>query len=536
MEIHPGGLAGSAPCVRLASVDGDLPEPCVRTTCGAIDFSRNRQRGGKEDSVARVLVLGASGYVGSHLIPRLVERGHEVRAAGRRPETLAARGWEGVETVGADALDPGSLSQAFEGIEVIYYLIHSMASGKDFPELDRRAATHVRDAAATAGAARIIYLGGLQPTEAASLHLDSRRETGEVLRSGAVPVTEIRAGIVVGSGSAAFEVIRDLVYHLPVMVTPRWVDSRTQPIALDDLIEYLVLLPETAASAGRIYDIGGPEALRYRDMLTGFARVIGKRLLIVPVPVLTPRLSSYWLNLVTAVPTSVARPLIDGLRHDLVIDPGADLARSIPLPLRTYEEAVRVALEAEHDTEVPARWTEGSFAMRDYRSDISYYSRGERVERVCEAEPDRVWEVVSSIGGKNGWYYANPLWNLRGILDRMVGGVGRRRGRRHPTELRVGDTLDFWRVVAVEPGRRLTLLAEMRLPGSAILEFEVLPEAGGSRIVTAAHFHPAGALGLLYWYALWPIHKRIFAGLADALVERSLGRTPAKVRVAPGSS
>ena len=370
--------------------------------------------------MARVLVLGASGYVGSHLIPRLVERGHEVRAAGRRPEALAARGWQGVETVRVDALDPGSLAEAFEGIELVYYLIHSMASGKDFPELDRRAATHVREAGATAGVGRIIYLGGLQPREAASAHLDSRRETGEVLRSGPVPVTEMRAGIVVGPGSAAFEVIRDLVYHLPVMVTPRWVDSVTQPIALDDLIDYLVRLPETE-TAGGIYDVGGPETLRYRDMLTRFARVIGKRLLIVRVPVLTPRLSSYWLDLVTAVPTSVARPLIDGLRHDLVIDPGADLAGSIPLPLHTYEEAVRAALEAERDTEMPARWTEGSFAMRDYRSDVSFYSRGERVERLCEAEPETVWEVVSAIGGSNGWYYANPLWNLRGVLDRMVG-------------------------------------------------------------------------------------------------------------------
>ena len=481
----------------------------------------------------RVLVLGASGYVGSHLIPRLVERGHQVRAVGRRPEALVARGWEGVETVRADALDPESLAQAFEGIELVYYLIHSMAAGKDFPELDRRAATHVRDAAANAGVGRMIYLGGLQPPEAASAHLDSRRETGDVLRSGSVPVTEIRAGIVVGPGSAAFEVIRDLVYHLPVMVTPRWVDSRTQPIALDDLIEYLLRLPETEGSESRIHDVGGPEALRYREMLTGFARVIGKRLLIVPVPVLTPRLSSYWLNLVTAVPASVARPLIDGLKHDLVIDPNADLATSISLPLHTYEEAVSAALESEHDAEIPARWTEGSFAMRDYRSDVSFYSRSERVERVCEADPETVWEVISSIGGRNGWYYANPLWNLRGILDRMVGGVGRRRGRRHPTRLRVGDAVDFWRVVAIEPGRRLTLLAEMRLPGTAILEFEVLPEADGSRMVTAAYFHPAGALGLLYWYALWPIHKRIFAGLADAVVERSLNRIPARARVAP---
>jgi len=471
--------------------------------------------------VPRVLVLGASGYIGSHLVPRLAERGHEVRAAGRRPETLRGRGWTGVETARADALDPQSLGRVFDGIEVVYYLIHSMASGKGFPELDRQAALNVREAAGRAGVNRIIYLGGLLPREAASMHLASRQETGAVMRDGPVAVTEIRAGIIVGPGSAAFEVIRDLVYHLPVMVTPRWVDSLTQPIALDDLLEYLLRLPGTESPGHHTYNVGGPEALRYRDLLTRFAGVIGKRLFVLPVPVLTPRLSSYWLNLVTAVPANVARPLIDGLKHDLVIDPQADLAERIPLALHSYDEAIRAALEAERSSDMPARWTEGSFAMRDYRPDISFYSRGERVERNCDAPPEAVWKVVSAIGGSNGWYYADPLWNLRGVLDRLVGGVGRRRGRRHPTELRVGDAVDFWRVVAVEPGRRLTLLAEMRLPGTAALEFEVLPDADGARLVTAAHFHPAGAAGLLYWYVLWPFHKRIFGGLADAIVRRA---------------
>ena len=314
------------------------------------------------------------------------------------------------------------------------------------------------------------------------------------------------------------------------MVTPRWVNSLTQPIALDDLIEYLLRLPEAETPGSRIHDVGGPETLPYRDMLTRFARVIGKRLVILPVPVLTPRLSSYWLNLVTAVPSSVARPLIDGLKHDLTVDPRYDLANLVPLSLHTYEEAVRAALVAERAAEIAARWTEGSFAMRDYRPDVSFYSRGERVERTSEASPDAVWQVVSSIGGTNGWYYADPLWNLRGVLDRLIGGVGRRRGRRHPTELHVGDAVDFWRVAALEPGRRLTLLAEMRLPGTAALEFEVLPAGDGSRVVAAAHFHPAGAASLLYWYALWPIHKRIFAGLADAIVERSNRGTPTSVR------
>ena len=468
-----------------------------------------------------VLVLGASGYVGSHLVPRLVGEGHAVRAAGRRRETLEAREWEGVEVVQADALDRESLDAACKGVDLVYYLVHSMASGTDFPERDRRAAENARQAAEGAGVKRIVYLGGLQPSGVASAHLASRRETGDVLRAGAVDVTEVRAGIVVGPGSAAFEVIRDLVYHLPVMVTPRWVRSLTQPIALDDLIEYLVRLPETEPDGNHTYDVGGPEVVRYQDLLTRFAKAVGRRLAIVPMSVLSPRLSSYWLDLVTAVPSNVARPLIDGLRHDLVVDPEADLHTRIPIELRTYEEAVQAALEAERTAELPARWTEGSFAMRDHRAEISFYSRGERVERICRTSPEAVWGVVSAIGGSNGWYYGNWLWNLRGLLDRLVGGVGRRRGRRHPTEIRTGDALDFWRVVGAEAGRRLTLLAEMKLPGIAILEFEVAAAGEGSRIVTSAHFHPAGAAGLLYWYALWPIHKRIFAGLTDAIVARA---------------
>ncbi len=473
--------------------------------------------------MARILILGASGYVGSHLAPRLAAAGHAVRAAGRRRETLEAREWDGVEIAQADVLAPESLADVFEGVEIVYYLVHSMASGADFPERDRRAAENTRRAAEQAGVDRIIYLGGLQPEGTASAHLASRRETGEVLRAGPVPVTEVRAGIVVGPGSAAFEVIRDLVYHLPVMVTPRWVRARTQPIALDDLIEYLVRLPAAEPPGSHTYDAGGPEVVRYQDLIARFASVVGRRLLIIPVSVLSPRLSSYWLDLVTAVPSSVARPLIDGLRHDLIVDPASDIHALIPIPLSACEEAIRDALEAERAARLPARWTEGSFAMRDHRADISFYSRGERVERTCAASPAAVWETVSAIGGGNGWYYANWLWNLRGWLDRLVGGAGRRRGRRHPTEVRLGDALDFWRVAGVEPGRRLTLLAEMKLPGIAILEFEVAPEGSGARIVTAAHFHPAGALGLLYWYALWPVHKRIFAGLTDAIVARASG-------------
>ena len=468
--------------------------------------------------MARVLVLGASGYVGAHLVPALAARGHAVRAASRRRDTIEARGWDGVEAVAADALDGASLDRAFAGVEVAYYLVHSMAAGRRFAEIDRRAADTFREAAARAGVRRVVYLGGLQPSGDASPHLRSRRETGERLRAGGVPVTELRAGIVVGPGSAAFEVIRDLVYHLPIMVTPRWVRSRSQPIALADLIGWLARLPEAEATAGRVFDAVGPETLTYEEMLRGFARAAGRRLRIVPAPVLSPRLSSYWLDVVTAAPASVARPLIDGLVHDLVSERPHELPALLPIALHGYGEAVRMALEAEAAAALPARWTEGAFAYRQRRHDISYYGKSARAEAASAAPPAALWREVEAIGGARGWRYANALWTLRGIADRLVGGVGMRRGRRHPLRLRVGDALDWWRVAAIEPGRRLTLIAEMKLPGSAVLEFLVTPEeGGGSRVEVSAHFHPAGMPGLLYWYALWPVHRRIFDGLARAL-------------------
>jgi uncharacterized protein YbjT (DUF2867 family) len=469
----------------------------------------------------KALVFGASGYVGSNLVPLLVERGFAVRAAGRHADVLNSRGWKGVEVVTADALAPESLAKALEGVEVAFYLVHSMASGGDFARLDRQAATNFRDAVAAADVKRIIYLGGLQPADEASEHLASRRETGDVFRAGPVPVTELRAGIVVGAGSAAFEVIRDLVNHLPVMTTPRWVRSRTRPIALDDLLDYLVGAAEHPEMAGHTYDVGGKETLTYADMLRQFAAIASKRRLIIPLPVLTPRLSSYWLGLVTAVPAAVARPLIDGLRHDLIPD-DRPIRAVLPIPLQTYRDAVVAALRQERLLAVPARWTEGALAFRGYNPEVSYYSKGERAEFDVNASAENLWKVVSSLGGDTGYYYGNVLWRLRGLMDRVVGGPGMRRGRRHPANLRVGDTVDFWRVAAVEPGHRLTLLAEMRVPGTAVLEFEVVPSGPHtSRLASTARFHPSGMPGLLYWYALAPLHGRIFRGMPFGMVRRA---------------
>lgn len=469
-----------------------------------------------------VLVLGASGYVGSHLVPWLASRGLGVRAAARRADALTARAWPGVECVSADALDPASLDAALAGIRTAYYLVHSMAAGPQFPQLDRQAAIHFREAAARAGVQRIVYLGGLVPPGGASAHLMSRGETGELLRQGAVPVTELRAGIIIGPGSAAFEVIRDLVFHLPVMVTPRWVDSRSQPIALEDILEILARLPQHAEAAGRVYDAGGPEVVTYRDLMHRFAALVGRRRLIVPVPVLTPRLSSYWLDLVTAVPANVARALIEGLEHDVIADDAA-LRALIPLELKPVGAALQAALDAEQGLgAAPGRWHPGAMLYRQNRPDFAFYAKHMHGEAVAEAPIAAVWPVVEAIGGRHGYYFLDVLWALRGWLDKASGGSGLTRGRRDPDHLALGDTIDFWRVVALEPGRRLTLLAEMKLPGSAALEIALDELAlARTRVRVTATFHPAGAPGLLYWHALAPAHWLIFPGLARAIALRA---------------
>lgn len=477
----------------------------------------------------RALVFGASGYIGSHLVPYLLERGHSVRASSRHLDVLEARRWPGVDLVAADALDPRSLVAALDGVDVAYYLVHSMAGGKGFASRDRKAANNFASAAGEAGVQRIVYLGGIQPRDVPSMHLESRRETGDALRSAGVPVTELRAGLIVGAGSAGFEVIRDLVYHLPIMVTPRWVRSWTQPIALDDVLEYLVRLSGEPAAAGRVFDIGGPEVLRYGDLLIQFAEVAGtRRPRFIPVPFLTPGLSGLWLDLVTSVPRSVVRPLLDGLLHDLVADdaPARELAT---FPLKSYREAVAAALESERGDPLPARWTEGALAYRGYNPEVSFYSKGESTTTNVGAPASDTWAVVRTIGGQRGYFYANFLWRVRGWMDRAVGGIGLRRGRRHPTDIRVGDAIDFWRVAAVEEGKGLTLVAEMKLPGVAVLEFEVEPDTPStSKLITRARFHPSGMPGLLYWYAVSPFHGLIFSRM-PASIARAAESIGAKV-------
>lgn len=478
----------------------------------------------------RALVFGASGYIGSNLVPRLMEHGYRVRAVSRNRQVLEARDWQDVELVQADALKPETLGAALEGIDVAYYLVHSMAAGRHFGKLDLQAADNFAWAAGQAGVRRIVYLGGLVPPDAESEHLVSRARTGDRLRAGSVPVTEIRAGIIVGAGSAAFEVIRDLVYNLPVMLTPRWVKSKAPPIALDNLLQYLVRAPELEAMAGKVYDVGGPEMLSYGELMRQFAELVGRKPLIISVPVLTPRLSSYWLRLVTAVPTNVARALIEGLKHDIPAD-DSPIRELIPQRLLSFRESVMAALEAERHNRVVARWTEGAMIFRDYRPQYAYYAKRASGTAVGKASVDAVWGVVTAIGGDNGYYYLNFLWRLRGWLDLAVGGPGMRHGRRQGSSLRVGDRIDAWRVIAMEPKRRLTLMMEMKAPGAGVLEFDIKPQGDQWTGVTAtAYWHPAGVWGLLYWYVLAPAHLIIFRGMTRAIIERAEGQTGSEHR------
>ena len=468
-------------------------------------------------------MFGASGYIGSNLVPHLVASGWRVRAAARNLAVLEARCWNSVELTEADALKPETLAGALAGIEVAFYLVHSMGAGRDFGRIDLQAAEHFARAAAQAGVRRIVYLGGLVPGAAAGEHIDSRRETGEVLREGPVPVTELRAGIIVGPGSAAFEVMRDLVLNLPIMITPRWVRAKSPPIALENLLVYLEQVALLPAAADQIYDAGGPELCTYEEMMRQVAAAVGKRSpFIVPVPVLTPGLSAYWLGLTTAVPASIARALIGGLKHDFSADDAA-LRQLVPQYLLGVREAIDAAFATERRQAVAARWTEGAFAMRGFSHEVAFYAKRAGGSAVAEASPAAVWQQVTAIGGSNRYYYMNLLWLVRECMDWCVGGPGLTRGRRHPTDLRLGDAIDYWTVVGLEAERRLTLHFGMRAPGSGVLEFELEPLEGGARtrVTATAYWHPRGAWGLAYWYALVPAHLFIFKGFTRAIARRA---------------
>ena len=452
-----------------------------------------------------------------------------MRCLVRDAERFKVRSWhEQVETVEGDVLKPESLEGKFDGVHTAYYLIHSMgASERGFENRDRTAAKNFAEAAKAAGVEHIIYLGGLgSDDKGMSKHLESRQETGRALASAGVPVTEFRAAIIVGSGSISFEMIRYLTERLPIMVTPKWVDTKVQPIAIRDVLAYLQQAPEHIPKGHQIVEIGGPEVLSYQDMLFTYAEVRGLKRRMLSVSVLSPKLSSYWINIVTPIPASIARPLVEGLTSEVVVD-DPEPAKAYKVRPISYETAVKLALNRASQGAVETLWS-GSLAA---------VPRGTpRQEKLLDAEgmlsdhrsrrfkvsTDSAFEAIVSIGGEEGWYTFDWLWQIRGVIDRLWGGVGMRRGRRDPHNLLPGDTLDFWRVESIENNDHLQLRAEMKVPGRAWLRFDVKDEEDGTtEIQQTAYFEPKGLFGFLYWWAMYPAHLFIFPSMINAIGERA---------------
>jgi uncharacterized protein YbjT (DUF2867 family) len=473
---------------------------------------------------SRVLVTGATGYVGGRLVARLLELGYRVRASGRSRTKLAARTWANhpnLEIVACDVLDEHQMIDACAGCDVVYYLVHSMRKGvADFASTDRQAAMNMREAAQKAGASRIIYLGGLgEQKDDLSHHLQSRAEVGNILSSGSVPVTILRAGMIIGAGSASFEILRYLVQRLPIMITPRWVSTPSQPIAIRNVIAYLVGALTSTDTAGQTFDIGGPEVMTYREIMQIYADEsgLGQRH-IIPVPVFTPRLSSYWIHFVTPVPASIARPLAEGLRNPVVCEDNR-IRDMIPQKLLSVRDAIRLSIERTEQQLIETHWTDaGAMPMEstipgdpDWAGGTSY---ADRRTIDTDSKPAEIWERIIRLGGTSGWYHGDWLWRIRGHIDKILGGVGLSRGRRDAGAVRPGDALDFWRVLDVKEQSRLLLFAEMKLPGKAWLEIRMIPLPNGQcRVEQNALFVPSGLLGLAYWWAVTPLHSYVFKGM-----------------------
>ncbi len=459
------------------------------------------------NSDALILIAGATGYVGGELRKCLRMSGRRLRCLARKPEV--ADGAADTEIVKGDVLDRASLESAMAGVHTAYYLVHSMGSSGSFEEEDRRAARNFGDAAQAAGVLRIVYLGGLgDSSEELSAHLRSRHEVGKVLRSSGVPVVEFRASVVIGAGSLSFEMVRALVERLPIMIAPRWVSVPSQPIAIRDLLKYLSAALDLPDGESRVYEIGGADRVSYGDLMREYALQRGLKRWVIAVPVLTPRLSSLWLGLVTPLYVRVGRKLIDSICHPTVVTDHS-AADAFPIRPMGYRDAIRTALEDE-DRQYANRPWPGRAGSRMFDS---------RTQRV-DAPAASVFRVIERIGGHTGWYYGDWLWRVRGALDRLVGGIGLRKGRRHPDELQIGDIVDCWRVELFEPNRLLRLVAEMKLAGRAWLEFEVEGNGATCLVRQTALYDPKGLLGRAYWYVVLPLHNLVFQGMLRGIAER----------------
>ena len=483
-----------------------------------------------KDMSRKILVTGASGYVGGRLVAELLKQGHQVRVLVRDPRKLSGAGWiNSVEVVTGSAENYEDLLTALKNVHTAYYLLHSINYKADFGEIESQMATKFANAAKASNISQIIYLGGIANDKNISKHLQSRVETGRALASAGVPVMEIRAGIIIGSGSASFEMLRHLTHRLPIMTTPKWVSNRTQPIAIRDVLWYLTSASDLKNPVSGIFDIGGPEVLTYESMMQSFAKIAGlRRRIIIKVPVLSPSLSSLWIGFVTPVPTTLARPLVGSLISEVVASKDHDISKFIPAPpngATQIEDAIKMALSRTNENAIDTRWSDAQTPTAPWQkaqSDPSW--AGERIYKdtrtaVTDKEIERVWNAIERIGGDNGWYGSDFLWILRGLIDRIFGGVGLRRGRRDPNRLRVGESLDFWRVEELEPNEKLRLYAEMILPGKAWLEFRIENSGSKLKVVQEASFIPRGLGGQLYWFVISPFHFLIFPTMLRNLIK-----------------
>jgi len=486
-----------------------------------------------QQAAGRVLLTGATGYIGGRLLRKLEESGRPVRCMVRRPEALSGRTAEQTEIVRGDVLEPDSLHEPLAGVAAAYYLVHSMAASGPFADADRRGAEDFAATARKSGVRKIIYLGGLGADDDVSTHLESRHEVGRILRESGVPTMEFRASVVVGSGSASFEIVRSLVDRSPVLLMPRWVVSRTQPIAIEDVLAYLLAALDLEVVESRLVEIGGPDRVAYADLMREYARQAGLRRTVIRVPLATPRVSGLWLSAVTPVYASIGRELIASLRNDTLVRDGS--AREMfPVRPRGFRQAVERALANEDHEFAETRWSDAlsAYPGRNWGG-VTLGQRAVASRRIrVAASPKQTFAPIQRIGGNTGWYYANGFWRLRGLMDKVVGGVGLRRGRRDPIRLAVGDTLDFWRVEAFEQDRLLRLGAEMKAPGRIWLQFEVDGDQAGATLCQTAIFDPHGLAGLVYWYTLYPVHHLIFEGMlrriAQAAITGGEARSPTR--------
>lgn len=470
----------------------------------------------------RVLVLGASGYIGQNLIPELIKQGHQVTAAARRVDWMLSQGWQDAQCIYVDLQDPDTLKGIMKDIDIVYFLVHSMADQANLIERERAAAGHVQQALNDSDVKHVIYLSSLQHGHSYSQHLISRRLTGEILRESKVPITEIRSAIIVGSGSAAFEIMRDMVYNLAILTPPRWVRSKSSPIALSNILFYLTELMRIPVTENRIFDAGGPEYMSYQELFKRFIKISGKRRLLLPIPIPISMISVHFISVITSVPPSIAKELIQGLQHDLPAD-DKTLRELIPQTLISFDDAVRTTLSQEANAVDNADWGYDPEVRKRWRPGYGFYPKQAGYTIGSSATTESLWHVVQQIGGKDGYFYANSLWKTRAIMDDMMFNKVKY-GRPDREELQLGDEIDGWRVINIEPEKQLTLLFGMKAPGLGRLTFTIHDSGSRRSIDVRAWWHPAGFSGLLYWFAMMPAHLFIFKGMAKKISELAFER------------